>query len=377
MQYTITVNQFAFCKYFPLLNISHAAIVDWFTRFTHSSKISRLEHEGKIYYWLQYDKAREELPILGISSKDSMRRLIKALCNENILEAHPHNQAMGRSYFAFGDRYEFTHTSANDLVPQSTGGCEKNQGSYKNVRGGRTEKNEGVVQKCTTDPYIHDHDSRDQKDLGSGNPDFSLSEISNSQNSENLSNQDLDPNLIPDQQEKNQSNPEKKESSAKERKSAAPDFAPIAPENVPLARDGGRWDVNYLNKIWEANKAQKWRRSSLLLLTSEIQYGLEQFLFEARGDRAEAYRLIGISIAEMAKDEFYGSRSRMLGEVIGLDASKPCKTYCGNWLGAAIEREENALAKAQKTESVERSLMPLPISNANNVFFTQIEDLIK
>lgn len=221
----------------------------------------------------------------------------------------------------------------------------------------------------------------DQKETTAAKPGFSFSGNSNFSDPENLEIQDPDKNqnqnLIPDQQEKNQSDPEKKESSAKERKSAAPDFAPIAPENVPLARDGGRWDVNHLNKIWEANKAQKWRRSSLLLLTSEIQYGLEQFLFEAGGDRAEAYRLIGISIAEMAKDEFYGSRSRMLGEVIGLDASKPCKTYCGNWLGAAIEREEKALKKAQQPQSVERSPMPLPISNANNVFFTQIEDLIK
>ena len=187
--------------------------------------------------------------------------------------------------------------------------------------------------------YLSNDQSIDQKKRKAAKPKISFSEISNFQDP------DQTQNSIPDQQEKNQSNPEKKESSAKERKSAAPDFAPIAPENVPLARDGGRWDVNYLNKIWEANKAQKWRRSSLLLLTSEIQYGLEQFLFEAGGDRAEAYRLIGISIAEMAKDEFYGSRSRMLGEVIGLDASKPCKTYCGNWLGAAIEREEKAQEK--------------------------------
>ena len=188
MQYTITVNQFAFRKHFPLLNISHAAIVDWFSRFTHSSKISRLEYEGKTYYWLQYDKAREELPILGITNKDSMRRLIKAICNENILEAHPDNQAMGRSYFAFGDRYDLTHTSSNDLVPQSTGVGEKNQGSYRKERGGRTEKNEGVVPKCTTDPYIHDHNSNDQREKDNAHKNLDL-------NPENLD-QPITPTLL-------------------------------------------------------------------------------------------------------------------------------------------------------------------------------------
>ena len=186
--------------------------------------------------------------------------------------------------------------------------------------------------------YLSNDQSIDQKKRKAAKPKISFSEISK------FEDPDQTEKLILDQQEKSQSNPEKKESSAKERKGGA-DFAPQPPENTPLSRDGGWWDVNYLNKIWEANKAQKWRRSSLMFLSGEIQYGLEQFLQRAGGDRAEAYRLIGISIAEMAKDEFYGSRSRMLGEVIGLDASKPCKTYCGNWLGAAIEREEKAQEK--------------------------------
>jgi len=372
MQYTITVNQLAYQTHFPDLNLSHAAIVDWFSRFTHSKKVSRLEHKGKTYYWLKYDKANSELPILGLSHPDSMRRLVKALCTAQILEAHPDNQK-GRSYFAFGDRYDLTH-STDDLVHPGTGSPER---SYKNARGGRTKMHEEVVQKCTTDPYIHDHDSKDQKELGSETQDFSLSESKKLElPDQNLEILDLDKNQnsIPDQQELNDRNPEKKESSAKERKDAPPDFAPQLPENAPLIRGGALWDINYLNEIWAANKAPKWKTSSLMFFSSEIQWGLDQFLLKAGGDRAEAYRLIGISIAEMARDDFYGSRSRMIGEVIGLDASKPCKTYCGHWLGAAIDREEKALEKAQKPQSVERSALPLP-TTSNNIFSAQIKEL--
>lgn len=169
--------------------------------------------------------------------------------------------------------------------------------------------------------------------------DFSLSGTLNFQDP------DQTKNLILDQQgefsEKQEGlDPEKVNSAA------PPIFAPQPPENTPLSRLSGQWDINYLNKVWRDNKAAKWKVSSLMFLNSEIQYGLEQFLQRAGGDRAEAYRLIGISIAEMARDEFYGSRPRMLGEVIGLDISKPCKTYCGNWLGAAIDREENAKQKS-------------------------------
>jgi len=206
---------------------------------------------------------------------------------------------------------------------------------------------EEVVQKCTTDPYIHNHDSKDQKE----EPDFSLSQNSNFENAENLEVLDLAENPIPDQQGLNDRNPEKKESSAKERKPAPPDFAPHPPENAPLSRGGAQWDINYLNEIWNGNKAGKWKVSSLMFLSAEIQYGLEQFLLKAGGDRDKAYRLIEISIAEMARDDFYGSRSRMIGEVIGLDASKPCKTYCGHWLGAAIEREEKAKSASAKLTS--------------------------
>ena len=201
--------------------------------------------------------------------------------------------------------------------------------------------------------YLSNDQFIDQKKKKPGKTRTAFSEISKFQDSDqNLENPDLDkkPNLIPDQQELNDRDPEKKESSAKERNSAPPVFAPQPPENTPIARGGGLWDINYLNEIWKANKAPKWKTSSLMFLSSEIQYGLEQFLLKAGGDRAEAYRLIGISIAEMSRDEFYGSRSRMLGEVIGLDPSKPCKTYCGNWLGAAIDRDERAVEEnATKT----------------------------
>jgi hypothetical protein len=352
MQYTITVNQFAFCKYFPLLNISHAAIVDWFTRFTHSSKISRLEHEGKIYYWLQYDKAREELPILGISSKDSMRRLIKALCNENILEAHPHNQAMGRSYFAFGDRYDLMHTSA-DLVPESPRVGKKSQGSYSDARGGRTEKNEGVVPKCTTDPYIHDHDSKDQKEK----PNFSLSENSNLGNSENLEVSDLAKNPIPDQQGLNDRNPEKKESSAKERKTAAPQI----------------WSEQQILLAWNANRPKSWLPYSPgTLISSAVQNGLDHILQNfGGGDRKKTCEIIATTLKYISTNEAWLSSQHFTAkQSLSLEHGAGNKRFLGDYVPAALQ----ALEKANKPQSVERLPLPLP-TTSNNIFSAQIKEL--
>jgi hypothetical protein len=120
MQYTITVNQLAYQKHFPDLNFCHAAIVDWFTKFTHSPKVSRLDDDDNLYYWIDYENARKALPILGISNNDSMRLLIKALCNEKILELHPSNlrshshDRSGGSWIAFGDRYSLTFSEGDN-----------------------------------------------------------------------------------------------------------------------------------------------------------------------------------------------------------------------------------------------------------------------
>jgi hypothetical protein len=102
-------------------------------------------------------------------------------------------------------------------------------------------------------------------------------------------------------------------------------------------KEGEAWDVDVLNKIWEANKSPKWKPSSLLILTKFISAGLDQFLATAGGNRSEAYRLIGIAIAQMSTDEFYGTRDRRLSEVLHFDPQQPCKTFCGHWLGAALE----------------------------------------
>lgn len=104
MQYTITVNQLAYQTHFPDLNLSHAAIVDWFSRHAHGGKYSILDRFGETFYWLPYNWIEEELPILGISSRDSFWQIVEDLCNEKILKRHPADSA----YFAFGDRYPLT-----------------------------------------------------------------------------------------------------------------------------------------------------------------------------------------------------------------------------------------------------------------------------
>ncbi len=150
--------------------------------------------------------------------------------------------------------------------------------------------------------------------------DFSFSENQDGAEQENPGSQDLDQSPPEDSTFVNE-----EDLNSQKNESCAP------PQNNEA------WDVDVLNKIWEANRSPKWKPSSLLILTKFISAGLDQFLATAGGNRSEAYRLIGIAIAQMSTDEFYGTRDRRLSEVLHFDPQQPCKTFCGHWLGAALE----------------------------------------
>ena len=132
--------------------------------------------------------------------------------------------------------------------------------------------------------------------------DFSFSENQDGAEQENPGSQDLDQSPPEDSTFVNE-----EDLNSQKNESCAP------PQNNEA------WDVDVLNKIWEANRSPKWKPSSLLILTKFISAGLDQFLATAGGNRSEAYRLIGIAIAQMSKDEFYGTRDRKFSDVLHFD----------------------------------------------------------
>lgn len=66
--------------------------------------VSRIIDE-KQYYWLEYDFVREEFPILGLGSPDSVYRKLKKLAEKGLLE-HKTVRAGGTySYYTLGPKY--------------------------------------------------------------------------------------------------------------------------------------------------------------------------------------------------------------------------------------------------------------------------------
>jgi len=88
------------------LDISDAAIADWAIGFISSGKCESVRFEGYDYFWLSYDKCLTDLPLLRITSRDSIRKRIPKLVAAKILIACPNNVSLNRSYFRLGEAVE-------------------------------------------------------------------------------------------------------------------------------------------------------------------------------------------------------------------------------------------------------------------------------
>lgn len=105
MQYTLSINQFACVRGGFDLDLADLAIFDFVSRYAHLREVSKIVEGSKVYYWISYQKIIDEMPILGLKTKDAVYRRMKKLIAEGILEEYPRNREVGKSYFAFGERH--------------------------------------------------------------------------------------------------------------------------------------------------------------------------------------------------------------------------------------------------------------------------------
>lgn len=107
MEYNLSICQKAIADNFPSLDIKDAAIIDFSTRFSKSSKIQKKIEGQSVYYWFDYGKIASENPLLKLNS-EAIRKRIRHLCELGIFDAHPLNRG-GKVFFSFGANYEKTH----------------------------------------------------------------------------------------------------------------------------------------------------------------------------------------------------------------------------------------------------------------------------
>jgi hypothetical protein len=102
MKYSIHINQLALVSIAPSLDIIDATVLDWALAYIVSGNAEKITLNHETYHWLSYSACMKDLPLLHVSSKQSIRRRFKNLTDARLLEIYPNNQLQGRTYFKAG-----------------------------------------------------------------------------------------------------------------------------------------------------------------------------------------------------------------------------------------------------------------------------------
>src|SRR5689334_15905890 len=102
MKYNININQLAIQQLDLKMDLVDCSVLDYCRCFAMNDGIKTKEFEGKRYYWFDYATLIENMPLLGITTKNGLWRRFKKLCDLGVMIAHPDNQTDGESYYAFG-----------------------------------------------------------------------------------------------------------------------------------------------------------------------------------------------------------------------------------------------------------------------------------
>jgi hypothetical protein len=99
--WNININQKAVIDNKLDLDINDVAIIYFLIVFSASKNCVSLECNGKRYYWFSTGLIKSNLPLLRIGSERGIYKRITNLIESQLLERHPDNQRLGKSFYCF------------------------------------------------------------------------------------------------------------------------------------------------------------------------------------------------------------------------------------------------------------------------------------
>lgn len=92
------------------LGLEHTLLLKWFMNL--ESRTRKVDET--IFYWVNYQSALIDLPILGIKRKETIYRKFQDLVKANVLKHHCFKDEEGTfSYYAPGENYALTRSFSN------------------------------------------------------------------------------------------------------------------------------------------------------------------------------------------------------------------------------------------------------------------------
>jgi hypothetical protein len=119
------------------LDCTDAILLRYIVDFYHTEKMSKITFDGVEYFWLKYEYVIEQLPILGIKSKDGLYRRMKKYVDCGLFRHF--TKRSGGTYSCY---HIDSQVYAQAVGNKSDGTDEKSEGYGSKVGGGTDEKSE-------------------------------------------------------------------------------------------------------------------------------------------------------------------------------------------------------------------------------------------
>ena len=148
MMYYININQKALNEYEDL-DLIDGALLSFMRNWTLSSKSQKLSYNDKLFVWVNPELIIKQMPKLGIKTRQGIFNRFEKLIKNNLIDRHPDNKKMNRTYLALGPEYDnFIHAK---------GVNENLQGVNDGLHGCQRELTGGV------NDGLHDNKNKDNK----------------------------------------------------------------------------------------------------------------------------------------------------------------------------------------------------------------------
>jgi hypothetical protein len=125
MQYHIHINQKAVIDLELNLGLHELAILDFMVKFSQTKRCERKIDGNEIYFWFSAALIIQELPILGINTRQGIAKRIDNLINCKVLSAHKDNQKLAKSWFKFEENCEKIFFHTDEPVNKSLQPCKQ------------------------------------------------------------------------------------------------------------------------------------------------------------------------------------------------------------------------------------------------------------
>jgi len=114
MKFSISINQKAAVDSGLSLDIVDFAIFDFIKDFVLTGACRKVVDEYGEWFWISNKIIIEQMPVLGITTQEGMRKHMNKLCSEGVLERHPDCVSAKKSLYRLGDKFEELLFTQND-----------------------------------------------------------------------------------------------------------------------------------------------------------------------------------------------------------------------------------------------------------------------